>query len=114
MQAVNYLDLNVERLGVDMMTISGSKIEGSPKVGLLYKRRSVNLAPLYAGGNQEMGLRPGTEDVLNISLFANALEYTQKIKDKESTRLLKLRDYFIEKLNNSNILKNSEIIINGE
>lgn len=109
-QAVNYLDLNVERLGVDMMTISGSKIEGSPKVGLLYKRRSVNLAPLYAGGNQEMGLRPGTENVEDISIFANALEYTQKIKEKESARLAKLRDYFIEKLKNVD----SKIIINGD
>ena len=109
-QAVNYLELNVERLGVDMMTISGSKIEGSPKVGMLYKRRNVNLAPVYAGGNQEMGLRPGTEDTSSICDFANALENTQKIKDKESERLTKLRDYFIKKLKTLN----SKIIFNGD
>jgi cysteine desulfurase len=99
-----------------MMTISGSKIEGSPKVGMLYKRRNVNLAPLYAGGNQEMGLRPGTEDVEDISLFADALEYTQKIKDKESARLTKLQDYFILKIQNMSKMPIGmpEIIINGD
>jgi cysteine desulfurase len=97
-QAANYLDLNVERLGVDMLTLSGSKIEGAGRVGVLYKRSSVFLANIFAGGDQELGLRPGTENLGDILKFSAALAFTQKIKEKESKRLSSLRDYFLNKL----------------
>ncbi|MDE2399905.1 MAG: cysteine desulfurase [Patescibacteria group bacterium] len=97
-QAVNYLDLNVEKLGVDMLTISGSKILGAGRVGVLYKKKSVPLVSLFYGGDQEMGLRPGTENLEAIVKFSKALKLTQKIKDKEVLRLKKLRDYFFTKL----------------
>lgn len=93
-QAVNYLDLNVERLGVDLLSLSGSKIEGGGKVGVLYKRKIVKLANVYGGGDQEMGLRPGTENLAEIMKFSSALKQAQDIKEKESKRLMKLRDYF--------------------
>ncbi|MFA5931782.1 MAG: cysteine desulfurase family protein [Candidatus Paceibacterota bacterium] len=93
-QAVNYLDLNVERLGVDLLSLSGSKIEGGGKVGVLYKRKIVKLANVYGGGDQEMGLRPGTENLSEILKFSSALKLAQDIKEKESKRLTKLRDYF--------------------
>lgn len=109
-QAVNYLDLNVESLHVDMMTIAGSKIYNADKVGVFYKRRNVNISPIYAGGNQEYGLRPGTQDTEGIARFAYALEYTRKIKEKEFIRLTKLREYFTDKLKKIN----SEIIFNGD
>ncbi|MDQ3245138.1 MAG: aminotransferase class V-fold PLP-dependent enzyme, partial [bacterium] len=112
-QAVNYLDLNVEQLGIDMMTLSGSKIENSSKVGLLYKRRNVILAPIYGGGNQEQGIRPGTVDAANIVLFVEALIKTQKLKTKETKRLTKLRDYFISKLVSRTVL-DTEVKINGD
>ncbi len=98
-QAANYLDLNVEKLGVDMLSLSGSKIEGSGRVGVLYKRKSVTLLPIFGGGDQELGLRPGTENLSEIVKFSNALELAQEMKDKEIKRLTKLRDYFIKKLN---------------
>jgi cysteine desulfurase len=97
-QAVNYLDLNVEKLGVDLLSLSGSKIEGAGRVGVLYKKSTVKLANIFGGGDQEMGLRPGTENLPEILKFAKALKFTQKIKDKESKRLTILRDYFIKKL----------------
>lgn len=112
-QAVNYLDLNVESLHVDMMTITGSKIFDADKVGVLYKRRNVNISPLYAGGNQEYGLRPGTQDVYSIAKFAQALVYTQKIKDKEFNRLTKLRNYFILKIQKMSKIP-FDIRINGD
>ena len=97
-QASNYLDLDTARLGAGMMSISGSKIPGSGGAGALYKKREISLRPIMAGGDQEMGLRPGTENVEAIVQFADAFELAQKIKDKEFKRLEKLRDYFFTEL----------------
>src|SRR3989344_1290923 len=121
-QGANYLDLSVERLGVDLLTLSGSKIEGagSPKtgvvgrVGVLYKKKSVPLVNIFGGGNQEWGLRPGTENLPEIIKFAAALQYAQKIKEKEAKRLTQLRDYFMNQLFHSNILTNFRMTINGD
>ncbi len=109
-QAVNYLDLNVEKLGVDLLTLSGTKIEEAGRVGVLYKRTSATLENIYGGGDQESGLRPGTENLLDIIKFSKALAAAQKIKEKESARVSKLRDYFIEKLG----IKNEKFIFNGD
>ena len=97
-QAVNYLDLNVQKLGVDLLSLSGSKIEGAGRVGVLYKKKSVPLANIFGGGNQEFGFRPGTENLPEILKFAKALQIVQKIKEKETKRLAVLRDYFFAKL----------------
>ncbi len=113
-QAVNYLDLNVEKLGVDLLSLSGSKIEGAGRVGVLYKRKGVPLENIFGGGDQELGLRPGTENVPLIIGLAKALEIIEKIKEKENKRLTKLRDYFIDKLINSKILTNYRIVLNGD
>jgi cysteine desulfurase len=113
-QAVNYLDLNVEKLGVDLLSLSGSKIEGAGRIGILYKRKNVALVPIFGGGDQEMGLRPGTENLPEILKFSKALKLTQENKEKESKRLTKLRDYFFNKLHHSNILTNIGMIINGD
>ena len=113
-QAANYLDLNVDKLGVDMLSLSGSKILGSGRVGMLYKKGSVSISPIMFGGDQEGGLRPGTENLQAIMEFTDALEVAQKIKDKESLRLTKLRDYFIKQLRHSHILKNIGISVNGD
>ncbi len=113
-QAVNYLELNVEKLGVDLLTLSGSKIKGAGRVGVLYKRKNIPLANVFGGGDQEQGLRPGTESLPEILKFSSALANTQKIKNKEIARLLKLRDYFFTQLNYSGILKNTRMVFNGD
>ena len=97
-QAANFLDLNVKKLGVDLLTLSGSKIEGGGKTGALFKKEYVPLANIFGGGNQEGGLRPGTENLPEILKFSAALKSAQKIKEKELKRLTKLRDYFFFKL----------------
>ncbi len=109
-QAANYLDLNVERLGVDMMSISGAKIEGAGRVGVLYKKKTVSLVNIFGGGDQEMGLRPGTENLFEISAFSKAFIEMENQKEKENKRLTKLRDYFIAQLL-SNFLS---LTINGD
>jgi len=113
-QAVNCLDLNVEKLGVDLMTLSGSKIEESGRAGMLYRKKGVPLVSIFAGGDQEMGFRPGTENLEAIVELSSALEKTQKIRDKEVKRLTGLRDYFLRKLRHSIILTNVRMILNGD
>jgi len=97
-QAAGYLDLNVEKLGVDLMTVNGSKIYGPKGIGFLYIKSGVKISPLLYGGEQERGLRPGTENVPAIVGLAKAFELAQKERDKESKRLTSLRDYFIKRL----------------
>jgi len=108
-QAPSYMDLNVLKLGVDLMTLNGSKIYGPKGVGALYIKRGTKLQSLFYGGRQERGISPGTENVPGTIGFAKALELVQKNREKESARLLKLRDYFIE-----GIMKNiSDTVLNG-
>ncbi|MFA4890558.1 MAG: cysteine desulfurase family protein [Candidatus Paceibacterota bacterium] len=97
-QAAGYLDLNVEKLGVDLMTVNGSKMYGPKGVGFLYVKKNTKLAPIMCGGEQEKGLRPGTENVPAIIGLAEAFKIAQKEKNKEVRRLTILRDYFIERI----------------
>ena len=97
-QAAGFLDLDVEKLHVDLLTINGSKIYGPKGVGVLYARRGVALKPLILGGDQERKLRAGTENIPNIVGLAKALELVQLNKEKESKLLDGLVKYFWEKI----------------
>lgn len=97
-QAPLYLDINVQKLGVDLMTLDGQKMYGPKGVGALFKKRGVLIAPPFYGGGQEDGLRPGTENVPGIVGFATALQYASHEREHESVRLTKLRGYFIKKI----------------
>jgi len=108
-QAAGVLDLDVEKLHVDLLTINGSKIYGPKGVGTLYKRRNVNIEPLILGGGQEMGLRSGTENVPAIVGLAKALKLVQKNREVENKRLIELRQYFWEELQK----KINKIKLNG-
>lgn len=93
-----YLDCSQEKLGVDLMTIDGQKIYGPKGVGILYIRRRVTIVPLFFGGGQEKGLRPGTIPVPLVIGTARALENAVKNQEKESLRLCSLRDYFLKEV----------------
>lgn len=108
-QAPNYLDINTLSLGVDFITLDGGKIYGPKGTGALFRRKSAPLEPLFFGGGQENNFRSGTENISLISGFTKALEVASRLKEKESKRLLLLRDYFIKKI----IEMNPEIKING-
>jgi len=73
-QAAGKIPLDVESLGVDMLTISGHKLHGPKGVGALYIRRGIELAPLIHGGGQEGGLRSGTENTAGITGLGKAAE----------------------------------------
>ena len=66
--------MDVEDLGVDLMTLSAHKLHGPKGVGALYVRKGVILESLVHGGGQESGLRSGTENVLEIAGFGKAME----------------------------------------
>ncbi len=95
-QVTGFLDLNVEKLHVDLLTLNGSKMYGPKGVGLLYVKRGIKLQPLVFGGSQERSLRPGTENIAGIVGMAKALELVQAEKVAESKRLIALRDYLID------------------
>ena len=97
-QAAGYCDLEVEKLGVDLMSLNGGKIYGPKGTGALYVRRGTRLKPIYHGGEQEGRLRPGTENVPGIVGFARALEISEAERKSESARLTELRDYFTRRL----------------
>jgi cysteine desulfurase len=108
-QAAGSLDLNVEKLGVDLLSANGSKIYGPKQTGFLYVKSGVKLRPLIFGGGQEKNLRSGTENVPGIVGLAEALRLAQKDRAKENKRLIKLRDYFIDQL----FKKVPKIVLNG-
>lgn len=108
-QAAGYLDLDVEKLHVDLLTLNGGKIYGPKGVGLLFVRRGIKLAPLLLGGGQERGMRSGTENVPGIVGLSVALEMAQTEKDKESKRLCALRDRLI-----AGLLKILKSRLNGD
>lgn len=108
-QAVGVLDINVARLGVDLMTLNAGKCYGPKQVGLLYVRAGVRLEPLVVGGGQEMDLRSGTENVAGVVGFAKAIEIAEKKRKTEVKRLGELRKSLIKFLEAE--LPNS--VING-
>jgi cysteine desulfurase len=91
-QAVGKIQVNVDTLGVDLLSIAGHKCYASKGVGALYVRRGTPLQPLLLGGDQERGLRPGTENVAYIVGLATACHLAQSRLDTEGQRLRSLRD----------------------
>lgn len=107
-QAAPYLDLNVDHLGIDLLTINGSKIYGPKGTGALYIRQGVAVSNLIHGGGQENKRRSGTENVPGIVGLAKALELVQSEKEIEVKRLTALRDYLI-----AGLLKIPKTFLNG-
>ncbi|MFZ1250045.1 MAG: cysteine desulfurase family protein [Candidatus Microsaccharimonas sp.] len=97
-QGVGQLDVNVARLGIDLLTLNAAKVYGPKQVGLLWASPAVTLTPTIVGGGQERGLRSGTENVAGVIGFAKAIELSSNHRKFESDRLSKLRDSLQRKL----------------
>jgi cysteine desulfurase len=91
-QAATYADVNVEKLGVDLMTLSAHKLRGPKGIGGLYVRRGLKLKPIIYGGGQQGKLRSGTENVPAIVGFGKAMELNEAYKKKGVAHVRKLRD----------------------
>lgn len=97
-QAAAYLDLDVEKLGVDLLTFNGSKMYGSKGIAVLYVREGVQIFPILYGGGQQNSLRSGTENVPGIVGLAKACEVTIEQRETDSKRIGQLRDDLQAKL----------------
>jgi len=110
---------NVKELNVDLMSISGHKIHALKGIGALYIRKGINIQPIIFGGQQQKGIRPGTENMPGIFSFAKAVEVYEKLKASEPDKLRNIKQRFIEGLSavdsvviNSPLDKTSDAILN--
>ena len=108
-QAAGALNMDVNYLGVDLLTFNGSKIYGPKGVGALFVKQTVRLQPILYGGGQEKGFRSGTENVPFIIGLAKALEIAHSDREGENKRLSELRDYFIAEV----MKKIPKVVLNG-
>jgi cysteine desulfurase len=111
-QAVGKIPVDVQKDGIDIMSISGHKIYGPKGVGALYVRRKnprVQLASQIDGGGHERGMRSGTLNVPGIVGLGKACELCQQEMPEESAKLRKLRD----RLKDSIMTRLDEVYING-
>jgi cysteine desulfurase len=94
-QAAAYLDVNVNKLGVDLMSLGGHKFYGPKGVGALYIRKGTNLIPHLTGGSQEFSLRAGTHNVPYIVGFAEALRLASEEREARTAHVKPMRDHII-------------------
>jgi cysteine desulfurase len=95
-QAVGYLPIDVQEMGIDMMSVSGHKIYGPKGVGALYVRRrnpKVKLKPLVYGGGHERGWRSGTLNVPSIVGFGKAMELAEKEREQRAEHVEELSSH---------------------
>lgn len=95
-QAPEYLNLDVKHLHVDMLTLSAHKFGGPKGVGVLHIKKGVNLESQNRGGNQEWGMRAGTENVAGIVGGGAAISNLKTKNEKRQLKVKKLRDKLIE------------------
>ena len=109
-QAVGNIAINVNKLGVDLLSMSAHKFYGPKGVGALYVREGVEFERIQDGGGQEKGKRSGTENVAGIVGLSTAIQYSYKEFNFNNTKVTALRDYFITNLQK----KFNNIKINGD
>jgi cysteine desulfurase len=97
-QGATHLDCNVEKLGVDLLSLSGHKFYGPRGMGALFVKAGTPLRPQITGGGQEYNRRAGTENIPGIIGFAKALQLAAENRNSEAIRLSQLRDHAIERI----------------
>src|SRR5690625_3470136 len=109
-QGFSKVPLNLREAKVDLCTYSGHKINGLKGTCILYVKENINLYPLFHGGGQEDGIRPGTENLPGAISLARAFRLAKEKEDAKYPVLKNLREYFVEKLANiSGVMINSPV-----
>jgi cysteine desulfurase len=109
-QAAGRVDLNVEELGCDLLTMSGHKLYAPKGVGALYVRRGVRLHGQNVGGHQERERRAGTENVPGIVAFGEAAKLAREEFERRSLHDRMLRDRFEDAV----CKRISDVVMNGD
>jgi cysteine desulfurase len=108
-QAAGKIPVDVKKMNVDLLTLSGHKLYAPKGIGALYIRRGVKLLPLIHGGHQERNRRAGTENVAGIVGFGKACEIAREGVGKNAERLIRLRD----KLHRGIMKRIDQVTLNG-
>ena len=109
-QAVGKIPIDLKKVDVDMLSLSGHKLHGPKGVGALYVRKGTKFSPFMIGGHQEKGRRGGTENVASIIGLGKASELAVANLSDENTRVKRLRD----KLENELLKRVSNTMVNGD
>lgn len=111
-QALGYRSLDVEKFGIDLMSLSGHKIYGPKGIGALYVRRrepKVKLAPLLLGGGHERGWRSGTLNVPSIVGFGKAVQEAENHREDRSRQVKELASLLWERIDS----ELDDVVLNG-
>lgn len=104
-QAVGKVKINFKDSGLDFLSLSGHKIYAPKGIGALVVRDRKSIKPLFSGGGQQMNMRAGTVDVASIVALGKACDWAFNHQETESTRLQEMRDYMIEQLTATGLVK---------
>ncbi|MGI6213164.1 MAG: cysteine desulfurase NifS [Christensenellales bacterium] len=97
-QAMSTIKIDVKAMNIDMLSMSAHKFNGPKGIGALYIKRGVKLDTIVAGGHQERAKRGGTTNTAAIVGMAKALEITCANMEKNNQKMLRQRDYFIDRV----------------
>ena len=111
-QALNLLDINVARLGVDLLTLNAAKIYGPKGVGALYVSHDAKLQPLTVGGGQEQGLRSGTENVPGVIGFATAIREAKEHLNGNRKKYANYKKILLSELKNYELVNKKHCLDN--
>jgi cysteine desulfurase len=110
-QSVGKIDTDVNKLGVDLLTIAGHKLYAPKGIGALYIKQGTRIKNLMYGAGQEYGLRPGTENVIHIVALGKACEIAKRDFGKNVNTMLSTRERLLNGLKNK---LGERIKVNGE
>lgn len=97
-QSIGKTNFDLQQIPIDFLVASAHKFHGPKGVGFAFIRKGMAISPIFHGGEQEKGLRPGTESIHNIVGMAKALEISYAELEQHQSEITKLKNYLIEKL----------------
>lgn len=109
-QTFGHIEVDVEKLGVDLLSISGHKFYAPKGVGILYIRKGTKIEPLLHGGGHEFDKRSSTLNVAGIAGIYKAVEIAYKLMEEENRKIKLLRDKLLDGI----IKKIPDVVINGD
>lgn len=97
-QGFGHMDINVEDIGADLLTLSGHKIYGPKGIGLLYLKEGIKLSAQITGGSHELSRRAGTENIMWIHAFSLAMEKAKVHRSERTIKEMQMKERFINGL----------------